>query len=85
MPLTEDQQIQIRTDLIEAFQTKYGEQWPMKLTKNLRPSPISTIADLRGVSVSQVRKIRSQLLMVGMVYQALHSTMETELQSQTLQ
>jgi len=85
MPLTEDQQIQIRTDLIEAFQTKYGEQWPMKLTKNLRPSPISTIADLRGVSVSQVRKIRSQLLMVGMVYQALHGTMETELQSQTLQ
>jgi hypothetical protein len=85
MPLTEEQHAQIRTDLIEAFQTKYGDQWHLKLTKNLRPSPIPTIAQQRGVPVSQVRKVRSQLLMLGMVYQALQGAMQAEPQSQTLQ
>jgi hypothetical protein len=65
MPLSEELRNGILQDFIEAFEAKYGDAWRFKLTTNLRPSPIYHIAQQRGVKVSDVRKVRSQLLAIG--------------------
>lgn len=65
MTLTEEQRDCILQDFLDIFQAKYGEHWREKLTSNLRPSPIHQIAEQRGVKVSDVKKVRSQLLAVG--------------------
>jgi hypothetical protein len=76
MPITEDQRNLIRDDLITAFQLRFGDEWPYKMTTNLRPSPISAIAQERQVSVSEVRKIRSQLLRLGIFFSAMKQANE---------
>ena len=65
MPLSQEQRDMIIQDFLDVFQARYGEEWKTKLTKNLRPSPIRQIAEQRGVSVSDVKKIRSQVLAMG--------------------
>lgn len=76
MPVTEDQRNLIRDDLITAFQLRFGDEWPYKMTTNLRPSPISAIAQERQVPVSEVRKIRSQLLRLGIFFQVMKDVNE---------
>ena len=76
MPLTEEQKNLIVQDFIDIFQARYGEGWRSKLTTNLRPSPIQQIAEQRGVKVSDVRKIRSQLLAVGRIVTFMHTLTE---------
>ena len=71
MPLTEDQRIQIRDDLISVFQSKYGDDWVNQLIHPLRPSPLKQIAKDRGVPVCEVKRVRKQLLSLGLVLQAL--------------
>ena len=74
MPLSEEQRDIILQDLIDIFQSRYGEEWRAKLTTNLRPSPLQQIAEQRGVKMTDVKKVRSQLLAVGQVFQVI-STM----------
>jgi hypothetical protein len=78
MPLSEEQRDIILQDLIDIFQARFGEGWRAKLTTNLKPSPIQQIAEQRGVSVSDVRKVRSQLLAIGQIYHVI-STMTAPL------
>lgn len=60
-------------DFIDVFQSRYGDNWRSKLTTNLRPSPIHQIAEQRGVRVSIVKKIRSQLVAMGLLYEVIHT------------
>lgn len=78
MPLTEETRDLILQDLLDIFQARYGEQWRAKLTTNLKPSPIQQIAEQRGVSVTDVKKVRSQLLAVGQIFHVI-STMTAPL------
>lgn len=73
MPLSEETHTQILADLISVFQTRYGDQWRTKLRGNLKPSPFAQIAEQRGVTVAQVKKVRSQLLRIGLVFAALEA------------
>ena len=73
MPLTEEIRDLILQDLIDIFQARFGEEWRSKLTTNLRPSPIQQIAEQRGVTVADVKKVRSQLLAVGQIYHIIHT------------
>lgn len=60
-------------DFIDVFQSRYGDNWRSKLTTNLRPSPIHQIAEQRGVRVSIVKKIRSQLVAMGLLYEVMQT------------
>lgn len=71
--LSQEKKDQIAQDFIDICQARYGEGWRSKLSDKLRPSPIRQIAQQRGVSVSAVRKIRSQLILVGYMV-ILHET-----------
>lgn len=82
MPLSEEQRDIILQDFLDIFQAKYGEQWRTKLTTNLRPSPIQQIAEQRGVKVSDVKKVRSQLLAVGQLVSII-STMTQPIEPYT--
>lgn len=73
MPLSEEKHAQILSDLITVFQARYGEAWRANLRKNLTPSPLQQIAEQNGVSLTQVRKVRSQLLRVGLVFEAVEA------------
>ena len=48
----------IHTDIIRAYQLRYGDTYQQHLTKTLRPSPVREIAERYGVSVNRVRKIK---------------------------
>ncbi len=74
MTLTEEQEKLITQDFIDIFQAQFGNQWRRKLTTNLKPSPIYQIAQLRGVKVHEVRKIRSQMMAVGRIFQVFELT-----------
>ena len=63
----------ILQDFIDIFQAKYGEEWRHKLTGKLSPSPIHQIAEQRGVSVSDVKKVRSQLVAVGLLFEVVQT------------
>ena len=63
--LSQEKKDQIAQDFIDIFQTRYGPSWQSMLTKKLTPSPVYQIAEQRDVSVSTVRKIRTQLLATG--------------------
>jgi hypothetical protein len=76
MTLSEEKRNLILQDFIDAFQAKYGEQWRFKLTSNLRPSPIQHIVEQRDVKVSDVRKIRSQLMAIGRMILILQTISE---------
>jgi hypothetical protein len=95
MPLTEDQESLILEDFKRIFQELYGDAWMTKLTTNLRPSPIQQIATLRGVSVTDVKKVRAKLMKLGIFWQLytqaaqaaeeeLHNTENTFVSSQDL-
>ena len=95
MPLTEEQESLILEDFKRIFQEQYGDAWMTKLTTNLRPSPIQQIATLRGVSVSDVKKVRSKLMKLGIFWrlyteaaqaaeEELHNTENTLVGSQEL-
>ena len=73
MPLSEETRDLILQDLIDIFQARFGESWRSKLTSNLKPSPIQQIAEQRGVTVSDVKKVRSQLLAVGQIFHIIHT------------
>lgn len=82
MPLSEEQRDIILQDLIDIFQARYGEEWRFKLTSNLKPSPIHQIAEQRGVTVAEVKKVRSQLLAIGEIFHIVR-TMTTPLPSES--
>ncbi len=65
MPLTQEQENQIFHDFLTIMKERYGDQWKHSLTKQLRPNPAVQIAELRGVSVADVRKVRSKLIVMG--------------------
>ena len=67
MTLSQELRDVILQDFLDIFQARYGEAWKTKLTTNLRPSPIRQIAEQRGATVSDVKKVRSQLLAMGQV------------------
>jgi hypothetical protein len=69
MPLTDEQRDIIMQDLIDIFKVRYGDDWRTKLTTNLKPSPLAQIAEQRGVKITDVRKVRSQLLLGGRLLQ----------------
>ncbi len=71
MPASTEQINLVTLDLMEAFQNKFGEDWRDNLTKNLRPSPLRAIAELRGVTLNEVKKARHRLWMVGIINQAM--------------
>jgi hypothetical protein len=81
MPLSDEQRDIILQDLIDIFQARYGEGWRFKLTTNLKPSPIHQIAEQRGVTVADVKKVRSQLLAIGQIFHIVH-TMTTPIESE---
>lgn len=63
----------ILQDFIDIFQAKYGEEWRSKLTTKLTPSPIHQIAEQRGVRVSDVKKVRSQMVALGLLFQVVQT------------
>lgn len=84
MVLSEETRNLIIQDFKNIFREKYGEDWPSKLSANLRPCPNAQIANLRGVTLSDVRKVRSDLLKIGMflnVFQSSLQAAEQELHS----
>lgn len=78
MTLSDDLRDQIIQDFFDIFQAKYGSEWRSKLTTNLRPSPIYQIAEQRGVSVSDVKKVRSQILAVAHFINLFNVCLPTE-------
>jgi hypothetical protein len=76
MILTIEQEAVILQDLREAFEQVYGDRWMFHLTDNLRPSPIPHIARKHGVSLYAVRKLRSQMLVLGQLFQLYHTLFE---------
>lgn len=76
MVLTEEQSRLIQEDLLLVFQQRYGEAWRENLTKQLRPSPLSQIAEQRGVSLREVRKLRSQFLVLGQFFELYKTLIE---------
>lgn len=72
MPLSQELRDIILQDFLDIFKARYGEDWKRKLTTNLRPSPIRQIAEQRGVTISDVKKVRSQLLAMGQVIEVFH-------------
>ena len=76
MPLTDEKEAQILEDFLTIFYDKYGAEWRNHLSTNLRPSPIRQIAEQRGVTVSDVRKVRTKLLRIGLLFEALQSSYE---------
>jgi hypothetical protein len=77
MPLSDELRDLIIQDFLDIFQARYGKEWRSKLTTNLRPSPIYQIAEQRGVSVSDVKKVRSQILNIGHFVNLLLTPIET--------
>jgi DNA-directed RNA polymerase sigma subunit (sigma70/sigma32) len=73
MPLTEEQNTAITTELVHAYQAKFGDAWRQSLTKNLRTTPIKEIAERHGVSQEQVRKVKQVLWMIGLIHNQLVS------------
>lgn len=67
MPLSEEMRDRIIQDFLDIFKARYGDEWKTKLATNLRPSPIKQIAEQRGVSVSDVKRVRSQLVAMGQI------------------
>jgi hypothetical protein len=65
MPLTQELRDIILQDFLDILQARYGDNWKTKLTSNMRPSPIRQIAEQRGVPISDVKKVRSQLMAMG--------------------
>jgi len=76
MVLTDEMRDLICQDLLDIFKARYGDQWKEKLTTNLRPSPFRQIAEQRGVSLSDVRKVRSQVLLGGRLIQFYTTLLE---------
>lgn len=76
MVLTNEIRDVILQDFIDIFQAKYGEEWRSKLTSKLTPSPIHQIAEQRGVSVSDVKKVRSQMVALGLLFQVIQTMTE---------
>jgi hypothetical protein len=69
MVLTYDQSVAIQEDFLAIFKERYGDAWRESLTKQLRPSPIPALAEQRGVSIADVRKIRSQMRVLGLFFE----------------
>lgn len=65
MPLSRELEDKISQDFKQIFEARYGEDWRNYLSKPLKPSPIQQIAQQYGVSVSEVRRIRNQWIVVG--------------------
>lgn len=65
MPLSPELRDIILQDFLDILQARYGDEWKKKLTSNFRPSPIRQIAEQRGVTISDVKKVRSQLMAMG--------------------
>ena len=84
MVLTNEIRDAILQDFLDIFQARYGEDWRMKLTTNLRPSPIQQIAEQRGVSVSDVKKVRSQLMAMGLLFSVVRNMTEPIVYSESL-
>lgn len=61
---------QIRQSLLQRYQQQFGVNYMQNLHKNLIPSPIEEIAQTYNVSKSCVAKIRSDLLMLGLMLRA---------------
>ena len=78
MPLSDEVRDVIIQDFLDIFQARYGKEWRSKLTGNLRPSPIYQIAEQRGVSVSDVRKVRSQILAVAQLINLLTAPLPSD-------
>jgi hypothetical protein len=76
MVLTNELRDLICQDFIDILKANYGEHWKEKLTAKLTPSPIQQIAEQRGVSISDVRKVRRQVLLGGRLLQWYTSLLE---------
>ena len=72
MPKVSDEvKEQIRQSLLAKFQQQYGVHYMDSLHKNLMPSPIAEIAQRYDVPKNCVIKIRSQLMMLGLMFRRL--------------
>ena len=78
MPLSDEIRDLIIQDFLDIFQARYGSEWRSKLTGSLRPSPIYQIAEQRGVSITEVKKIRSQILAVAQLINVLTAPIPTD-------
>lgn len=72
MPKVSDEvKQQIRQSLYQRYQQQFGPTYMTMLHKNLIPSPIEEIANTYNVSKGCVSKIRSEILMMGLMLQPL--------------
>jgi hypothetical protein len=76
MPLSPELRDVIIQDFLDIFQARYGETWKSKLTANLRPSPIRQIAEQRGATITDVKKVRRQLVALGQVINSLQMILQ---------
>ena len=61
----------IQTDLLHAFQAQYGEEWYKHLHKNLKPSPLKSIAEARNVPLYRVKQCRARLMHLGLFFKGV--------------
>ena len=64
-----EKRVAITQDLINAYQLRFGDEWQLSLTKNLRPSPIPEIAEKNAVSPLVVRSVKHALWLIGTLLQ----------------
>jgi hypothetical protein len=69
--VSDDLKQQIRQSLYLRYQQQFGANYRTMLHKNLIPSPIEELAQTYNVSKGCVSKIRSEILMMGLMLQPL--------------
>jgi hypothetical protein len=74
--ISEEQRNLVLQDFVTIFKETYGDEWMLKLSANLTPSPIPRIAAERGVKLYQVKQIRRQFKVVGHYIEVLKSLFE---------
>jgi hypothetical protein len=74
--LSQEQRDLVLQDFVTIFKETYGEEWMLKLSANLTPSPIASIAADRGLKLYQVKQIRRQIKVVGQYIELMRSLFE---------
>jgi hypothetical protein len=68
----EEKRQPILQELIHCYQEKFGDEWLLNLTKNLKPSPIKEIAQKYNVSEGVIRSLKHNLWFIGRMAEAMN-------------
>lgn len=74
--ISEEQRNRVLQDFVHIFKETYGEEWMLKLSSNLTPSPIARIAEEHGLKRYQVKQIRRQIKVIGQYIELMRMLLE---------